>query len=126
MLQFTWGLPFAQWPVPSTVSLTVVNAAPVTACAAEVSPDPPIVVMTTAAASVPAAHLDRVLPSTRARARLCVRVCIVVPTQPSSLCESEDLTRPIHPTPNPTRFDDPLVATHRSTGLSSDIHHTEV
>src|SRR4051794_18477334 len=33
MLQLTFGLPFWQCPVPSAVSLTVVNAAPVTACA---------------------------------------------------------------------------------------------
>src|SRR5438552_1717494 len=30
MLQFTFGLPFLQCPVPSAVSFTVVNAAPLT------------------------------------------------------------------------------------------------
>src|ERR1041384_74295 len=35
MLQLTLGLPFAQWPVPSTPSFTVVKAAPVTGVFAE-------------------------------------------------------------------------------------------
>src|SRR5919202_1481010 len=30
MLQLTFGLPFLQWPVPSTLSFTVVNPAPLT------------------------------------------------------------------------------------------------
>src|SRR3954470_21345925 len=41
MLQLLLGLPFWQWPVPSTPSLTVVNAAPLTGVwAAAIAPPP--------------------------------------------------------------------------------------
>src|SRR5919202_2707854 len=71
MLQLTFGLPFWQWPVPSTLSVTVVNPAPLTGAFANA-------VGTTRSAAPTAAT------TTRSFNGLVMRYLLFTPAPPSS------------------------------------------